>query len=151
MREITVSAIVMQDDAGRVLNVRKRGTTMLMLPGGKPEAGETPATTALREFAEELGVPLSPALLTPLGVFHSTAANEAHHTLVAHVFNHPFVSGVQASAEIDLIEWVDPRSDRADLAPLTLEHVFPRLRTATDTDTGTKIVGNLTSGAGSST
>jgi 8-oxo-dGTP pyrophosphatase MutT (NUDIX family) len=124
---IRVSAVVMRDGAGRVLNVRKRGTSMLMLPGGKPEAGEDPSATALREFREELGVELDPRLLGFVGEFRAPAANEPGHEVVAHVFEHPFVAGVAASAEIEVLEWVDPAERRPDLAPLNTEHVFPAL------------------------
>lgn len=128
MQEIQVSAVVMRDSRGDVLNVRKRGTTMLMLPGGKPERGESPEQTAIREFAEELGVALSPELLEPIGEFRAAAANEPGHIVVAHVFEHPFVAGVRAHAEIDYLEWIHPSSaPRMDLAPLTTEHVFPAL------------------------
>lgn len=105
---------------------------MFMLPGGKPEGGESPAETALREFHEELRVVLNPALLVAIGEFRSPAANEPGHEVVAHVFEHPYVEGVEVSAEIDALEWVDPASvdssERDDLAPLNTEHVFPRLR-----------------------
>ncbi|MCU1568948.1 MAG: hydrolase, partial [Pseudarthrobacter sp.] len=37
---IVVSAVCVFDDLGRLLTVRKRGTSMFMHPGGKPEAGE---------------------------------------------------------------------------------------------------------------
>ncbi len=123
----------MRDREGRVLNVRKRGTRMFMLPGGKPEGEESPAETALREFREELGVQLDPASLTAVGEFRSAAANEPGFEVVAHIFEHPFVEGVAVSAEIDALEWVDPTAAssnaRDDLAPLNTEHVFPRLRT----------------------
>lgn len=127
MTEIRVSAVVMRDGAGRVLNVRKRGTQMFMLPGGKPESGEGPAETALREFSEELGVELDPHLLRALGEFRAPAANEPGHEVVAHVFEHPYVPGVQASAEIESVQWFDPHELRSDLAPLTTEHVYPAL------------------------
>lgn len=126
-REIRVSAVVVRDAGGRVLNVRKRGTRMLMLPGGKPEPGEGPAETALREFREELGVDLDPALLRFVGEFRASAANEPGHEVVAHVYEHPFVGGVGVGAEIEALEWVDPASRRDDLAPLNTEHVFPAL------------------------
>lgn len=127
MNEIVVSAVVMRDAEGRVLNVRKRGTTMLMLPGGKPEPGETADQTAIREFSEELGVALDPAALGFVGEFRAAAANEPGYAVVAHVFEHPFVPGVAVSAEIEQLEWVDPASQREDLAPLNTEHVFPAL------------------------
>lgn len=127
---IRVSAIVMRDPFGRVLNVRKRGTTALMLPGGKHEPGEDPRSTALREFEEELGVALDPKLLTPLGVFRAAAANEPGHIVEASVFEHPFAADAAEAgpqAEIDLVEWVDPAEHRADMAPLNTDVVFPAL------------------------
>ena len=127
MGEIRVSAVVMRDAQGRVLNVRKRGTSSLMLPGGKPEAGESPAQTAAREFEEELGVSLEAASLAFLGEFRAAAANEAGFDVVAQVFEHPFVHGVTANAEIEQLEWVDPSEPRDDMAPLNTEHVFPVL------------------------
>ena len=48
---IVVSAVCVFDDAGRLLTVRKRGTTMFMHPGGKPEPGETAVQAAARELA----------------------------------------------------------------------------------------------------
>lgn len=56
-----VAAAIIRDEGGRVLLVQ-RGATAPTFPGhwgpvtGYVEAGETPARTALREIAEELGV-----------------------------------------------------------------------------------------------
>ena len=63
---IKVCTVVIKDDAGRVLTVRKRGTNALMLPGGKPEQGESVKDTAAREVAEELGVALDLKVLHEL-------------------------------------------------------------------------------------
>ncbi|PRI11538.1 NUDIX hydrolase [Leucobacter massiliensis] len=120
----------MRDAEGRVLNVRKRGTAMLMLPGGKHETGEDPRETAVREFGEELGIALDRSRLIPLGVFRASAANEPGHVVEAAVFEHPFVveaATAGALAEIEHLEWVDPAVPRGDLAPLNTEHVFPAL------------------------
>lgn len=125
---IRVSAVVMRDENGRVLNVRKRGTHALMLPGGKNEPGEDPRDTAIREFAEELGVQLDGLKLRSLGEYTTAAANEPGHTLVAAVFEHPFVPAAEPQAEIEHLEWVDPAVSRTDMAPLNTEHVFPALR-----------------------
>ena len=130
-RVIRVSAVVMRDAAGRVLNVRKRGTAALMLPGGKHEPGEAPIDTAVREFGEELGVQLDRSRLRELGVFRASAANEPGHVVEATVFEHPLVPGAlsaQPQAEIAALEWVDPGAARPDMAPLNTEHIFPALR-----------------------
>ena len=126
--KIVVSAVVLRDEQGRVLSVRKRGTQRFMFPGGKPEPGETTEQTAVREVQEELGIDLDVAELTHLGDFETDAANEPNHTVVASVFEHPFVEGVAVNAEIDELEWIALDSDRADLAPLLRDAVFPALR-----------------------
>lgn len=129
-RTIRVSAVVMRDAAGRVLNVRKRGTSALMLPGGKHEPGEAPIDTAVREFDEELGIALERDRLLQLGVFRAAAANEPGHIVEATVFEHPWVpeaATARPRAEIAALEWVDPRDSRADLAPLNTDYIFPAL------------------------
>ena len=60
---IVVSAVCVFDDAGRLLTVRKRGTTMFMHPGGKPGAGETAVQAAARELEEEVGIGIDPRQL----------------------------------------------------------------------------------------
>lgn len=124
---IRVSAVVVRDPEGRVLNVRKRGTSMLMLPGGKPETGEDPRDTAIREFREELGIDLDPLRLRGLGEFRSPAANEPGRDVVAHVFEHPYVAVDRPLAEIEHLEWADPTAAHPAMAPLNTEHVFPAL------------------------
>ncbi|MGQ3382671.1 NUDIX hydrolase [Glutamicibacter sp. TV12E] len=74
--QITVSAVIIRNVVGQVLTVRKRGTTLFMFPGGKPELGESPIDAAVREVSEELGVNLDPALLRLVGTFTAPAANE---------------------------------------------------------------------------
>lgn len=125
---IRVSAVVIRDAAGRVLTARKRNTARFMLPGGKPEAGESAAETALREAHEELGVELSPALLRPLGAFRSAAANEPGYELESAVFTHPFVEITGPAAEIEELRWLDPAGELPDdLAPMLEFHVLPAL------------------------
>lgn len=124
---ITVAAIAFLREDGRVLTVRKRGTTRWMLPGGKPEAGEAPIDTAVREVAEELGLEIAPEELELLGAFESRAANEAGHALRATVFVTRRAIDPVVRAEIDDLRWVDPAQADPDQAPLNLEVVFPIL------------------------
>lgn len=127
MPDIHVSAAVITDDAGRVLVVRKQGTTRFMQPGGKPEAGESPAQTLLRELHEELGLVLDETQIEPLGRFVSAAANEPGHRVVADAFRtsiDPLTVSVQA--ELAELRWITP-DDVATLplAPLSIEHLLP--------------------------
>lgn len=127
MPDIHVSAAVIVDDAGRVLVVRKQGTTRFMQPGGKPEADESPAQTLIRELHEELGLELDEADLQPLGTFISEAANEPGHRVVAEAFATTIdPDSVSVQAELAELRWITP-ADAATLplAPLSVEHLLP--------------------------
>ncbi|MFF1540897.1 NUDIX domain-containing protein [Microbacterium sp. NPDC058269] len=127
MPDIHVSAAVIVDEAGRVLVVRKQGTSMFMQPGGKPEAGESAAQTLIRELDEELGLVLDESALRPLGTFVSAAANEPGHRVVAEAFATSVDPGaVTVQAELAELRWITP-ADVATLplAPLSLEHLLP--------------------------
>ena len=127
MPDIRVSAAVIVDDEGRVLVVRKKGTTRFMQPGGKPEPGEDAAQTLVRELHEELGVLLDERDLQPLGTFISEAANEPGHRVVADAFVASIdPASVTVQAELAELRWI-ARDEVADLplAPLSTEHLLP--------------------------
>ena len=129
---IQVSAVVLRDDQGRVLTVRKRGTSRFMFPGGKREPGESFEQAAVREAAEEIGIVLDSEQLVPLGTFTTAAANEDGHLVQAWVFEHPRVQAEAPGAEIEELRWQDPALPYpADLAPLLAEAVFPALHRGT--------------------
>lgn len=130
-RLIHVSAVVIRNAQGLVLTVRKRGTHRFMLPGGKPEAGESPRQTAVREVAEELGVLLEESNLTDVGVFTAPAANEDGFRAHAHVYSHDTVLVDAPAAEIEELRWLDVSGATLpqDLAPLLEHHVIPALAT----------------------
>ncbi len=126
-RRIHVSAAVITDADGRLLLVRKAGTTAFMQPGGKPEPGETPAETLARELAEEVGIRVSPDALEPLGRFTASAANEPGFEVVADVFSVDI--GDQRpvpDAEIAELRWVTAATASGiEIAPLAREFFLP--------------------------
>jgi 8-oxo-dGTP pyrophosphatase MutT (NUDIX family) len=119
-RVIHVSAAVITDDAGRLLLVRKAGTTAFMQPGGKPEPGESPAETLSRELEEEIGARIPARDLRPLGSFTAHAANEPGFLVVAEVFEADLDGAVPVlAAEIEELRWVSRSdADRLEIAPL---------------------------------
>ncbi len=125
--DILVSAAVIHDAEGRVLVVRKQGTTRFMQPGGKPEPDENAAQTLIRELAEELGLHIEEAALRPLGRFVSAAANEPGHRVVADAFSITIdAAAVRVQAEIAELRWITPADlDTLPLAPLSVEHLLP--------------------------
>ncbi|SDH53221.1 NUDIX hydrolase [Microbacterium pygmaeum] len=128
-RRILVSAAVITDADGRVLFVRKRGTTVFMQPGGKPEPGEDAAEALARELEEEVGLIVDPSALEPWGTFEADAANEPGHRVVAEVFAVRAEPGdVSPRAEIEELRWIArDEASAVALAPLSLDFLLPRL------------------------
>ncbi len=128
-RIISVVAALIRDDAGRVLLVRKRGTSALMQPGGKRDAGESDIAALARELVEELGCRVNEDSARALGVFNCDAANEPGFQVNAAVYAVDVEGAITPKTEIEQIAWVDPRSlTELPLAPLTRDHVLPLAR-----------------------
>ena len=133
---LKVSAVCLYDHDGRLLTVRKQGTTRFMHPGGKPEPGESAAQAGSRELAEEVGLNIAASELELMGVWTGTAANESNTDIEATVFTAPgswAADSVVAAAEIAELRWMRA-SDAAhyqDLAPLLTEYVLPHLTSRT--------------------
>jgi 8-oxo-dGTP diphosphatase len=123
---IKIVAALICDDAGRVLLVRKRGTTAFMQPGGKRDPGEDDTAAPSREIAEELGCRVIRASIRPLGEFDAIAANEPGWRVKASLYGIDVIGEIAPSREIDETIWIDPVAPPdIPLAPLTREHVLP--------------------------
>ena len=123
---IKIVAALICDDAGRVLLVRKRGTTAFMQPGGKRNPGEDDAAALSREIAEELGCSVVLASVRPLGEFDAIAANEPGWRVQASLYGIDVIGDIAPSREIDETIWIDPAAPPdIPLAPLTRKHVLP--------------------------
>jgi len=123
---IKIVAALICDDAGRVLLVRKRGTTAFMQPGGKRDSGEDDTAALAREIAEELGCSLVSASIRPLGEFDAIAANEPGFRVQACLYGVDVIGDITPGREIDETIWIDPAAPPdIVLAPLTREHVLP--------------------------
>lgn len=127
-RILKIATACLLDDAGKLLIVRKRGTRIFMLPGGKIEPGEAPLEALRRELREELGLEVQASALKPLGHFHSRAANEPDHWVEADVFMGRLKSSVRVRAEIEALAWLELDAQPPyKLAPLLREKVMPAL------------------------
>jgi 8-oxo-dGTP diphosphatase len=128
-RTIRIAAAVVVDSGGRLLLVRKHGTTAFIQPGGKLDPGESPLDAVRREVHEELGVAISSAETRALGRHVARAANEPDHLVDADVFAVTLLGEPRAAAEIAELVWIDPLAPgEIELAPLTRDVVFGLLR-----------------------
>ena len=99
-----------------------------MQPGGKVEPGEEPADTLVRELAEELGLVVDVGTLDHWGRFESAAANEPGHLVDCDIYAVEISTQPVVAAEIEELRWVSLDEAELTIAPLALEHVWPRLR-----------------------
>lgn len=126
---IRIAAALILDRDGRCLLVRKRGSTALMQPGGKIDAGETPEAALVRELAEELALAVDPAVPRFLGTFSAEAVNEPGHRVEAQLFHFVFTGEVRPAAELEETVWIDPFDPPArPIAPLTRDLILPIAR-----------------------
>jgi ADP-ribose pyrophosphatase YjhB (NUDIX family) len=121
----TVAAVI-ADARGRVLVVRKHGSSVHIQPGGKPEPGEAPLAALDRELAEELGVTVVPGSARLLGEFEDEAVHEPGRRVRANAYAVAIDGIPQARAEIAALAWIDPRPPHdVLLAPLSARHILP--------------------------
>jgi 8-oxo-dGTP diphosphatase len=129
LKPIVIVAAFVQDEAGRVLLVRKRGTQAFMQPGGKLQASESHLAALEREIREELTCSIESSSAVFLGTFTAPAANENGCVVEAALYRVRLLGASNASAEIEDIVWLDPsETHHIELAPLTRNVVLPLVK-----------------------
>ena len=104
---IEVAAGLIRDERGRYLiTQRRKGSHLAGLwefPGGKLEAGETPARGLRRELTEELA-----ATFTVGDLVETVRWEYPDRTVVLHFFDCRLESGDIVPCEQQAMEWVEP-------------------------------------------
>jgi 8-oxo-dGTP diphosphatase len=104
---VSVAAGLIRDAAGRYLvTQRRRGSHLAGLwefPGGKVEAGESPAACLRRELTEELA-----ATFTVGDLVETVRWEYPDRTVVLHFFDCRLESGEIAPCEEQAMAWVEP-------------------------------------------
>lgn len=115
---------------GRLLLCRKkRGTQLLILPGGRLEPGESALECLAREVCEELGGATISAA-TFIGTYVDVAASDGgpSKTVAIDLYAADLIGEAQASSEIAELVWFSPGDDETLLAPSLRNKILPDLR-----------------------
>jgi len=115
---------------GKILLCRKKHTTsLLILPGGCREPGESSLDCLARELREELGdVAISAAEL--LGAYTDRAAGtetSPPKTVRIELYRAELIGEPAASSEIAELVWFGERDNRSQLAPSIARKILPDL------------------------
>jgi 8-oxo-dGTP diphosphatase len=125
-RTIRIAAALIDDEAGRLLLVRKVGTQWFMQAGGKIEDGESPISALRRELKEEIGLAFADDSALHLGTFSAPAANEPDQIVEAEVFHIRVSHDPIIQSEIEEAVWVSrSEAESMPLASLTRDHILP--------------------------
>ncbi len=118
----------------RILLCRKsRGTRLLILPGGRIEAGESAVECLERELREELG-DVRAVRLRLLGIYKDEAAADQDapeksdpRTIQVELFGGELEGLPAARSEIAELVWFGQEDDPATLAPSIRKQILPDL------------------------
>jgi 8-oxo-dGTP diphosphatase len=113
--------------AGAVLLCRKKHTTsLLILPGGCLEPGESALVCLERELREELGE-VSVSGLEYIGGYSDRAAGDPHKTVHIELYRGELSGRPEPHSEIAELVWFGAEDDRELLAPSLRNHILPDL------------------------
>jgi 8-oxo-dGTP diphosphatase len=126
-RQITkIGLAVLEGD--RLLLVKKKGSSFYILPGGKPERGESDVETLAREVEEELGCDVARDRLIFLGAFCDEAAGTPGVTVTVRLYAGALIGTPSPRAEIDgVLWWTRTRHQDPCLAPSLRNSILPFL------------------------
>jgi 8-oxo-dGTP diphosphatase len=98
-----VGLALVRDD--HVLLVRRSGDPFLILPGGKPERGESDVVALRREIEEELSCKLDESTLRHLGDYEDELVDDSRSRVNIRLYLGELSGTPQPSAEIGELVW----------------------------------------------
>jgi 8-oxo-dGTP pyrophosphatase MutT (NUDIX family) len=113
---------------GRFLVNRKLGTKLFLLPGGKPEKGETPEDCLVRELLEEHNVGVVMESIRFISEFEDKAANEPDTIIQIMLYEGKIIGEPKPGMEIEEQRWFGKDSDQAMLSPIIKHKILPFIR-----------------------
>ena len=112
---------------GKFLVNRKFGTKLFLMPGGKPEVGESIEGCLVREIKEEHAVGLVKDSIRHFGDFEDVAANEPHTTISIKVYLGKIIGEPTIGSEIEEQRWFGKNDNPDILSPVIKNKILPAL------------------------
>jgi 8-oxo-dGTP pyrophosphatase MutT (NUDIX family) len=115
--------VIVVDDEGRVLFIRRTDNGNLAVPGGGMDLGESIVDTAVRETKEETGIDVEITGLVgvytnPRHVIHYTSNDEVRQEFSIVFVARPVAGEPTTSSESSEVIWLDPTTlDDAQMHP----------------------------------
>lgn len=126
MKLIKKSAMAVIKD-NKLLVVRKRGSRDYLMPGGKPEFGESAVEALQREIMEELGCGINDSSIVCLGNFEDFTTDGKARVSIG-LYSGEIVGEPKASTEIEELLWISA-ADAINpfLTPIVKKRILPFL------------------------
>ncbi len=128
MSLIKKSAIAIVVD-NKLLVVKPHNSSYLLMPGGKPEAGESAIAALKREIMEELGCGIDESSLAYLGTFEDVAAGSSAKRVSIDLYSGKLVGTPKPSSEIEELVWISAAEAAANqqVSPIIKNRIVPFL------------------------
>ncbi len=123
--KIKIGAIILKNN--KILAVRKQGTDVYIMPGGKPEGSETHEQTIERELKEELGV--KSKISDFFGTFIEDDAILKENKIEMHVYFADIFGEIKPQSEIEEVVWIgkDYKDKGFKYGSILEKHVISKL------------------------
>ncbi|MEK6921293.1 MAG: NUDIX domain-containing protein, partial [Nanoarchaeota archaeon] len=105
----------------------KKGTTLFLMPGGKPKADETIEECLIREIHEEHQCALIPESISFFGEFEDIAANEPNTLVCIKLYLGTIVGVPQIYSEIEEQRWFGKEDNPIILSAIIKNKILPAL------------------------
>ncbi|MEK6837623.1 MAG: NUDIX domain-containing protein [Nanoarchaeota archaeon] len=126
MKLIKKSALAVIKD-NKLLVVRAKGSSYVLMPGGKPREGESAVAALKREIMEELGCGIDESFTVHLGTFEDVAAGGDARVSID-LFTGRLSGTPRASSEIEELIWIAPAEiNHPQISPIIRNKILPFL------------------------
>ena len=112
----------------KLLVVRPHNSQFLLMPGGKPNLGESAVAALKREIMEELCCTINEKTITFLGTFEDVAAGSNGSIVKIDLYTGTLIGTPQPSSEIEELVWISSNGILLpQLSPIIKNKIMPFL------------------------